>query len=450
MSGLSTAALVTLMLTIALNVFPLANSTDPPQTRTASLINQDGSTPGTPAGARQDDCTFPIGDVFAVGDPVPAGRTINANPDSIVLLDAVEYGFMEAETLQIADGQMENPADPFHVGWYEQTATPAEDGNVVMAGYVDIWNIGPTPLAALGTVAEGDEIQVNTPGGTSWVYAVEWTRDYELSAIADADSAEVLGTTAEPSLTLITCGGEFDYDTGEYLSRTVVRATRQSSFDATAGESTPTASPMASPDATLGSGLVNAEPRPFTLEDCDVEPRTREKLIEILGTLPAPVGPGNLADPQRPLDQATFDQLQDTVHDYQACRLFGMTFHWTAMLSEDELRRMVYENGQTTPYSPAVLDEIVRGWEEIDAPAAEKAESLSSDALAYLCAVVLAPDQPTEAEMYVTESLISIPAVLAAGEASVVNTAPVQYSVTFVFEDGRWQIEQIPENTNCA
>ncbi len=448
MSGLSTAALVALMLTIAFNAFPLINSTDPPQTRKASL-NQDGSTSGTPTGAPQNDCTFPTGEVFSGSGSIPAGRSLETIPDSIVLGGTITDSFMMAETLQISDDRMGNPSDPFLVGWYEQTATPAEGGNVVMAGYADFWNVGPTPLASLGTMAEGDEIQVNTPGGTSWVYAVEWRRDYELSEVTGADSTEVLGPTAEPSLTLITCGGEFNYEAGEYLSRTVVRATRQSSFNANAGESTPTASLVASPAVTSGRRLVNAEPRPFTREDCNAEPRTREELIEILSTLPAPVGPGNLTDPQRPLDQRTFDQLQDIVHDYQACQLFGMTLEWTALLSEDELRRMVYEIGQTTPYSPAVLDEIVRGWEEIDA--GRSASTPQSEALlTHVCAVVLAPGLPSEGGSYVSDSLISIPAVLAIGETGVVNTAPFQYSVSFAYENGRWQIDRLPENNNCA
>ena len=34
----------------------------------------------------------------------------------------------------------------------------------------------------------------------------------------------VVNTTAEERLTLITCGGDFDRETGEYEERTVVRA----------------------------------------------------------------------------------------------------------------------------------------------------------------------------------------------------------------------------------
>lgn len=35
---------------------------------------------------------------------------------------------------------------------------------------------------------------------------------------------ELVGQTDKSELTLITCGGEFDYVNGEYLSRAVVRA----------------------------------------------------------------------------------------------------------------------------------------------------------------------------------------------------------------------------------
>ena len=37
---------------------------------------------------------------------------------------------------------------------------------------------------------------------------------------------EITGPTDTQSLTLITCGGAFDYVNGQYLQRTVVRATR--------------------------------------------------------------------------------------------------------------------------------------------------------------------------------------------------------------------------------
>jgi hypothetical protein len=48
--------------------------------------------------------------------------------------------------------------------------------------------------------------------------------------------AEIVAPTEEQVVTLFTCGGEFDYVNGEYLSRTVVRGER---IIPEPGESTP-------------------------------------------------------------------------------------------------------------------------------------------------------------------------------------------------------------------
>ena len=59
--------------------------------------------------------------------------------------------------------------------------------------------------------------------GKVYPYAVEWVRQYDSTAMP---IEEVIGATEDPALTLITCGGAFDYANGEYLQRTVVRANR--------------------------------------------------------------------------------------------------------------------------------------------------------------------------------------------------------------------------------
>ena len=46
-----------------------------------------------------------------------------------------------------------------------------------------------------------------------------------LEALTSGGLQDVVGPTDVPSVTLITCGGDFDYVNGEYLSRMVVRAT---------------------------------------------------------------------------------------------------------------------------------------------------------------------------------------------------------------------------------
>ena len=49
-----------------------------------------------------------------------------------------------------------------------------------------------------------------------------------LQKLFDAENApieEIVGPTGDSALTLITCGGQFDYSNGHYISRTVVRCT---------------------------------------------------------------------------------------------------------------------------------------------------------------------------------------------------------------------------------
>ncbi|MDP9363637.1 MAG: class F sortase [Chloroflexota bacterium] len=129
----------------------------------------------------------------------------------------------EIEALDIVDGAMADPTGPWVVAWYEDLAGLGETGNVVMAGHIDYWNVGPAVFYSINQLAEGDEIGVTGTDGEVYAYAVEWVRQYDA---ADAPLDEITGRTTDEALTLITCGGTFDYATGEYLQRTVVRASR--------------------------------------------------------------------------------------------------------------------------------------------------------------------------------------------------------------------------------
>ena len=158
---------------------------------------------------------------------------IGLNPAPAIQLDgvlplgiAIPAAFVDApvETVQIVDGVMQNPTGPFVVSWYEQTAKPGQGGNAVMAGHVDYWDVGPAVLYNLRNVVAGDEIVVSAGDGTTLTYEVDWMQTYEMATITPEQIQEIVGPTDGEALTLITCGGEFDAATGEYLSRTVVRA----------------------------------------------------------------------------------------------------------------------------------------------------------------------------------------------------------------------------------
>ena len=128
------------------------------------------------------------------------------------------------EIREIVDGVMQDPTGPWVVSWYEETPKTGGDGNTVMAGHVDYWNVGPAVFYNLGRLEQGDVIEVLGEDNRIYSYRTSWVRDYLSSELDMETIQEIVGPTSQRSLTLITCGGEFDYSTGQYLSRTALRA----------------------------------------------------------------------------------------------------------------------------------------------------------------------------------------------------------------------------------
>jgi sortase (surface protein transpeptidase) len=174
--------------------------------------NQVGEMPTT-GGARSG----PVG-----SQPSQFASTSRTKPVGIVVEKAQIQA--EIEELDIVDGTMQNPTGPWVVSWYRQTAELGETGNVVLAGHVDYWNVGPAVFYHVRDLAAGDEIVMTGENGNSYTYAVESNDTYDVKTLTTGKITELVGPTPDQVVTLITCGGEFDYENGEYLSRTVVRA----------------------------------------------------------------------------------------------------------------------------------------------------------------------------------------------------------------------------------
>jgi sortase (surface protein transpeptidase) len=156
-----------------------------------------------------------VGDVrnrISVEAVAPVGLTVEAA--------GIDAGI---EPLRVVDGAMQDPSGPWEVAWYENLGALGRLGNIVMAGHIDYWNVGPAVFYNISTLQPGDEIVVSGEDGKTYPYAVEWVRQFDSTSMPLDD---VIGPTEGESLTLITCGGAFDYATGQYLQRTVVRANR--------------------------------------------------------------------------------------------------------------------------------------------------------------------------------------------------------------------------------
>jgi LPXTG-site transpeptidase (sortase) family protein len=132
----------------------------------------------------------------------------------------------QVEQQEIIDGVMQNPSGPYVVAWYRGTGRLGEDDNVVMAGHLDYWDVGEAVFYHVGALKEGDEIDVTGEDDEVYKYKVEWVKAYTVADLDGQSVREIVGSTESEVLTLITCGGPFDSEKGEYLERIVVRATR--------------------------------------------------------------------------------------------------------------------------------------------------------------------------------------------------------------------------------
>ena len=119
-----------------------------------------------------------------------------------------------------ADGAMDVPKDPSQVAWYRLGPRPGERGNAVVAGHVD-WGGKLAVFWGLSRLKAGDVVEVTAADDRKYEFSVQWVRWYDA---AQASVDEVFGQGENPELTLITCGGDFDRKTRQYLSRVVVRA----------------------------------------------------------------------------------------------------------------------------------------------------------------------------------------------------------------------------------
>jgi sortase (surface protein transpeptidase) len=122
-----------------------------------------------------------------------------------------------------ADGVMEAPDGPWDISWYDFSARPGFGSNAVFSGHVDYINIGPAVFWRLKDLVPDDLIEVRLQDGTAYRYSVVAMDSVDA---ATADVGNIVGATDQEVVTLISCIGTFDPNTGQYDQRLVVRALR--------------------------------------------------------------------------------------------------------------------------------------------------------------------------------------------------------------------------------
>lgn len=179
-----------------------------------ALADPGSQLPSTSLDGSRSGPLGPSDDVQTLASERPVAMIIpEANVDS------------EVEVNHIVDGQMLNPTGPWVVAWYEGTGLMHEKRrNMLYSGHVDYWDVGPAIFWTLVDVPEGTEIQVLGENGGEAKYAIEYIERVTLAEMTPEKMQEITAPTPYEALTIITCGGEFDYNVGEYLQRDIIRA----------------------------------------------------------------------------------------------------------------------------------------------------------------------------------------------------------------------------------
>lgn len=105
-------------------------------------------------------------------------------------------------------------------GWFKGGPRPGQPGPAVVIGHVDM-DHGPAVFFRLREMKPGMAVYVDRVDGSTQEFTVTQVRQV---AKSDFPTADVYAPDLESSLRLITCGGQFDSSTGNYLDNVIVFA----------------------------------------------------------------------------------------------------------------------------------------------------------------------------------------------------------------------------------
>lgn len=197
------------------------------------------SSPAASGGLATNALPTPAGTPLATGDTVEnAPNLTNIGAGDRLVIDKFGINAPLSYKTVGSDGVMPNPNGSDDVAYYNFSAwpgkggAPGQGGNSVFAGHVDSGRAPckngtvPPPCEAvfwdISKLQVGDEVSV-VIGDNTYRYRV--TSNAPVNAeTGDWDS--IVSARAQETITLITCGGDFNNTTREYTHRQVVVATR--------------------------------------------------------------------------------------------------------------------------------------------------------------------------------------------------------------------------------
>jgi sortase (surface protein transpeptidase) len=118
-------------------------------------------------------------------------------------------------------GALQVPASAAVAGWFTGSPRPGAIGSAIIVGHIDS-RVGPGVFFRLRQLRRGQHVYVVRADRSVATFTITVIRSVAKVAFP---SAAVYGPVPDAELRLITCGGQFNYATGSYLSNVVVYAT---------------------------------------------------------------------------------------------------------------------------------------------------------------------------------------------------------------------------------
>jgi hypothetical protein len=118
-------------------------------------------------------------------------------------------------------GELDVPADETLVTWYQHGPSPGGRGSAMLAGHVD-YDGRAGVFYRLRWLDPGQEFEVGYEDGTSRTFEVVGRQQFEKDHLP---TTRLFAEDGEPTVVLVTCGGEFDEGRRSYSDNLVVYAT---------------------------------------------------------------------------------------------------------------------------------------------------------------------------------------------------------------------------------
>jgi LPXTG-site transpeptidase (sortase) family protein len=117
-------------------------------------------------------------------------------------------------------GKMATPNNFSDVGWFQYGTLPGDKGSAIIAGHVDNGLAFPAVFADLGNASVGDDVYVDTVGGSTLHFKVVNIKNYD----AEAKTEDIFNQNDGKYIKLITCAGTWSIVHRTHDQRVVVTA----------------------------------------------------------------------------------------------------------------------------------------------------------------------------------------------------------------------------------